>query len=1158
MNLNSSVKVAGLRWLFTNKTILVMKLTILLLTIACLQVSAIGFAQNITLSEKQTPLTTVFAHIKQQSGYRFFWEADQLSKIKVSVELENMSLEASLKQVLKNLPYTYSISKKSVVITQKIPAAADIVNPVSTEVNQQRVVTGTVYDETGVSLPGATVKVEGKERGAVTNENGKYTLQVNNDAEVLVVSYIGYITQRIVIGNKKVLDIKLLENPKNALTEVSVVAFGTQKKESVIGSITTVRPGELKIPSSNLTQALAGRIAGVIAYQQSGEPGADNADFFVRGITTFGTNTKPLILIDGIELTSTDLARLSTDDIATFSVMKDATATALYGARGANGVILVTTKQGVSGKPKISLRVENSASTPTSNVELADPVTYMKLANEASSTRGITPLPYLEEKIENTAKGVNPLVYPANDWREMLFKDYALNQRYNLNVSGGGTVARFYVAGAYNQDNGVLKVDKRNNFNSNIKLKSYSLRTNVNIDLTKSTELIVRLSGNFDDNKGPLDGGTSMYRKVMRSNPVLFPAYYPMDDAHWYVKHIMFGNSGLRNAYLNPYADMVKGYKDDSRSQMLAQFELKQKLDFLTKGLSIRAMVNITRTSSFYYLRAYNPFWYQLAGYDPLTDQYAISKTNDNGTEYLGFVEGKKELISTFYSESALNYNRTFGSKHDVSGLLVAINRETLTANANNDIYQTLPSRNLGVSGRASYGYDRRYYAEFNFGYNGTEKFAAKYRYGFFPSAGLAWSISNEKFFDPLKKIVTNLRLRYSYGLVGNDQIGVSDDRFFYLSNVNLNDPLKAAVFGRDLNEVKSGVSVLKYENNLITWERSTKQNLAMELSLFGKSNLVAEYFTEKRDHILMTRDIIPNTMGLSAPQRSNPGKASGKGVDIALDIQHAWTKDLWFSVRGNFTYARSKYTYYEEPEYAEPGRYRVGNPLKQEYGYIAERLFVDDQEALNSPKQNFGTYGGGDIKYLDVNRDGVINEGDIVPIGNPTVPEVIYGFGFSVTYKKFDISAFAQGAANQSFWIDPQATAPFGAYYYPNTSENSSIVYTNQLLQAYADSHWSEENRDVYATLPRLSPTANSNNNQKSTWYMRNAAFLRLKQVELGYTFSKRLVERIKASNLRIYLNGTNLLMLSKFKIWDSEMAGNGLGYPLQKVFNAGLNLTF
>lgn len=1135
----ASVSAKSFRRLFTSKIIVVMKLAIIILTIACMQVSANGYSQSISITGKQIPITRVFTQIKQQSGYRFFWESGALSDLKVSIELKDANLETALKQLFKGLPYTYSIAKKSIVITEAEPAVEE-----DADRSFQRVVTGSVYDESG-PMPGVTVKVEGKERGAITNGEGKYTIQVNANTEVLLFSYVGFVTQKITIGDQKTLDVKLVADPKNALEEVAVVAFGTQKKESVIGSITTVRPGDLKIPSSNLTAALAGRVAGVIAYQRSGEPGADNADFFVRGITTFGNNTRPLILIDGVELTTTDLARLQPDDIATFSIMKDATATSLYGARGANGVILVTTKQGAVGSAKISMRVESSASGATDNVKLADPITYMKLANEAVATR--TPLnerPYFDEKIENTAAGTNPLIYPANDWREMLFKDYAMNQRYNLNVSGGGQIARYYVAGSLNNDNGVLKVDERNNFNSNINLKSSSLRANVNINLTKSTELIVRLSGNFDDYTGPLDGGAEMYKKVMRANPVRFPAYYPVDAQHQFVKHIMFGNYGQGANYLNPYADMVKGYKDESRSQMLAQFEVKQGLDAVTKGLSVRTMLNLTRTSNFGFNRAYNPFWYQLAGYNSLTGDYAISQLNQNGTEYLGFSPTDKLLNATFYMESMANYNRTFDEKHGVSGLLVFITRQNLNANAG-DLQQSLPSRNMGVSGRATYAYKSRYFAEFNFGYNGTERFAKSHRFGFFPSAGVAWSASSEQFFEPYKSVISNLKFRYTYGLVGNDQIGDVNDRFFYLSNVDMNNSGKSALFGRDFGSYLNGIYVQRYANPYITWEKATKQNAAVEISLFGKSNIIAEYFTEKRENILMNRAAIPNTMGLSSVTKANLGQATGNGVDLSMDYQQAWSKDLWLSIRGNLTYAKSKYKVYEEPEYDEPWRSRVGQALSQQYGYIAERLFVDDEEAANSPSQGFGgQYGGGDIKYLDVNNDGKISQADQVPIGNPTVPEIVYGFGFSLSYKKFDFSAFAQGSGNQSFWIDQAATSPF--------------VNETQLLKSYADSHWSEENQDVYAIWPRLTPVINNNNNQVSTWFMRNASFLRLKQVELGYTLPKKLLNKISASNMRFYLSGTNLLMLSKFKLWDAEMAGNGLGYPVQRVFNIGLNLTF
>lgn len=1003
---------------------------------------------------------------------------------------------------------------------------------------------GTVRDAVDV-MAGVSVIIKGTTKGVTTNLSGKYILDVPDENAVLVFSMVGYKSQEIAVKGKDVINVTLVES-NNTMDDVVIVGFGTQKRTDLVGSVTTISTKNLKVPSSNLTTALAGRAAGIIAYQRSGEPGQDNADFFVRGVTTFGYKTSPLILIDGMELTTTDLARLQPDDISSFSIMKDATSTAVYGARGANGVILVTTKQGVVGKSKLSFRLENSASAPTTDVELADAITYMKLSNESILTRNpLGTVLYPEEKIENTILGKNPIVYPSNNWKEMLFKDYTMNQRANLSVSGGGGVAQYYVSGSYNKDNGILKVDQRNNFNNNIDLKSYTLRSNVTIEVTKSTQMIVRLNGNFDDYTGPIDGGAEMYRKVMRSNPVLFPAFYPKDDQHQFVRHIMYGNYGAGN-YINPYADMTKGYKDYSRSLMLAQLELKQDLSGLVKGLSFRTMMNTNRSSFFDVSRFYNPYLYTLSGYDQLSNTYKVNNINEtSATEYLGYQEGPKTVESTFYLESMLNYNRQF-KKHGLSGLLVYMMRQNLVANAG-DLQLSLPFRNLGVSGRATYSYDNRYFAEFTFGYNGSERFAESQRFGFFPSGGVAWTISNEAFFKDLKPIVSNLRLRATYGLIGNDAIGSPTDRFFYLSNVNMNDGSKAASFGNGIGTAPytvNGVTVSRYSNPDITWETATKRNLALEIGLFNRLTVQAEYYDEVRKNILMTRSAIPVTMGLSAPVRANVGEATGRGTDISMDYQQSLSNKIWFSARGNFTYASSKFKVFEEPQYKETYRSRIGYSLNQTFGYIAERLFIDDQEAANSPKQNFGPYGGGDIKYLDVNRDGQITEADQVAIGNPSVPEITYGFGFSLGIRSFDFSAFFQGLANESFWIDPVATSPFAG--------------ETQLLKAYSESYWSEDRRDVHALWPRLSSTVNANNTQTSTWFMRDGSFLRLKQIEFGYTLPKKLQNRIRASNFRVYANATNLLNFSKFKLWDVEMGGNGLGYPVQRVFNLGLNLSF
>ena len=1024
---------------------------------------------------------------------------------------------------------------------------------------QDITVRGKVIDENNEALPGVTITVVGSPQGVITDIDGNYSISVKQ-SDQLQFSFVGLETQVVPVNNQSIINVTLIE-VADLLDEVTVVAFAQQKKENVVGSITSINPTELKVPSSNLTTALAGRVAGIISYQRSGEPGMDNAEFFIRGVTTFGYNVNPLILIDGIESSSTDLARLRTDDIANFSILKDATATSLYGSRAANGVILISTKEGKEGEAKISIRVENYLSMPTSDVELADPLTYMRMHNEAILTRdplGI--LPYTQQKIDNTASGLNRTMYPVTDWKQELIKDQTMNHSVNLNVSGGGRVARYFVSGGFSQNNGLLKVDKRNNFNSNIDLKTYSVRSNVNVNLTKTTRLDVRVNATFDEYKGPINGGTQVYRNVMRTNPVMFPPYFEPDEEHAYVQHILFGNydDGSGRYYLNPYAEMVKGYRSYSRSVMTAQFQLNQDLDRILDGLKFRAMANTSRNTYFDTDRAYQPFWYQASSYNRLTDTFRLSLLNeDGGEEYLSYSPGSKDVVSDFYTESALSYEQEFNDKHAVNGLFVFLAQHRNTGNATT-LEASLPFRNVGLAGRAAYSYDSRYNVELNFGYNASERFHKSNRWGFFPSAGLAYTVSNEHFWEPLKDVVNTFRIKGTYGMSGNDAIGSA--RFLYLSNVNMSDAGRGASFGRDYVYNRPGISISRYSDPEITWEISTKSNLGFEIGLLNEFVIQADIYKEVRSNILQNRASTPAEMGLSAIPQANIGKAEGSGFDISVDYNKFFNNDFWMQGRANFTYAKSKYLIYEEYDYTTiaPWRSHVGYSIHQQWGYLAERLFVDDEEALKSPTQNFGEYSGGDIKYRDINNDGQITELDLVPIGYPTVPEIVYGFGLSLGYKNMDFSAFFQGLARESFWINPNATAPFREFTY--SGESLPGRPQNQLLKAYADSYWSEESQDIYALWPRLSVSnaGHGNNSQTSTWFMRDGSFLRLKQVEVGYTFSQQLMRRVYVDNCRIYLSGTNLLTWSKFDLWDIEMGGNGLGYPIQKVFNIGLQLNF
>jgi len=1023
------------------------------------------------------------------------------------------------------------------------------------EISQnKREITGSVVDTSGDPIPGVTVTIDGTTSGAITGADGTFKLEVS-DKDVLVASFIGMETKKVSVEGKKEIVI-VLEEKVDELEEVTVVAFAKQKKESVISSVSTIRPSELKTPSSNLTTALGGRIAGIVSYQRSGEPGLDNAEFFIRGVTTFGYKKDPLILIDNVELTATDLARLQVDDIASFSIMKDASATALYGARGANGVILVTTKEGKEGKVQFNVRAENSFSMATKKIDIVNPIRYMELHNEAVLTRNpLNPRPYSSEKIDATRRGLNPAVYPAVNWYDELFKDVTSNQRVNLNVSGGGKIARYYVAGSVTKDRGVLKVDSKNNYNNNIDLQRIQLRSNTNLNLTSTTELNVRISGTFEDYTGPVWGGTDIYNMVMAANPVRFPKYFDPTDEFSSAKHSLFGNYGT-GEYLNPYAEMVKGYKDYSQSIMIAQLELKQKLDFITKGLGARLLGSTTRDSYFDIIRNYTPFYYTTSYYDKAMDKYGLVCLNPNdGTDFLQSAGGEKRISTSFYFEGAVDYNITVAEKHALSALLVGTMRETLYSADAGDLQASLAHRNMGLSGRATYAFDHRYFLEFNFGYNGSERFSKRERFGFFPSAGLGWLISNEKFWDEeLNKKVNKLKLKATYGLVGNDAIGDQNDRFFYLSNVNLSNLDKNPIsFGENFENRIPGVSISRYANEYITWEKSKKMNLGIEVGLFNVIDLQADYFTEKRTNILMDRASIPSTMGLQAALRANVGEASSHGYEISMDANHVFNKDLWITGRANFVYATNKFDVYEEPNYPYPWLSWKGLNIDQKTGLIAERLFVDEADIANSPVQTFGEYMPGDIKYKDINNDGVINSQDNVPIGYPTTPKIMYGFGLSTGYKDFDFSFFFQGSAQSSFFIDPVATAPF--------LNNSSSIPGNKntaMLQGWADNYWSEENRNIYALWPRLSSEVVENNTQRSTWFLRDGSFLRLKSAELGYTIPKSLSKKWNIASLRIYLSGTNLLTFSKFDMWDVEMGGNGLGYPVQKVYNIGLNLSF
>lgn len=1156
------------------KLLLTMKITVFLLFLALTQVSAEGYSQQITYREANTTLKQVFNEINKQTGFNVFWSSRVIAKAPTfNANFDHTPLLEVLDFCLKEAHLTYSIEGTTIIIRTAPPAPTpqpeEVVPPDIT-------ITGTIRDPKGAVMAGVSIVVVGsRNEGTTTDNNGKFVLDVKEGA-VIKVSFISFESQTFTVtANKTVFNLVMLPDTKLG-DEIIITAYGKkEKKEAVVGSVSSINPEQLRTPSSNLTNALAGQVAGMISFQRGGQPGLDNSQFFIRGVTTFGYSPSPLILVDNIELSANDLARLNVDDIASFSILKDASAAALYGARGANGVILVTTKGGRTGRARISLRYERSISKPTKTVELADPVTYMKMFNEAVATRSDVSLqqpqftPNDIQGAEATWKktpGYNPYVYPAVDWFSTLFKKQTTTQRANLGLSGGTDFAQYYIAGAYSRDNGIMQNNPVNNFNSGMKFENYQLRANVNMKVTKTTEVIVRLWGNFNDYTGPITDdqsgfATDLYDRALHTSPVAFPAYFPPDSANLLTKHILFGNNGKIATGLqdNPYADLMYGYKSFSESRMSAQFELNQNLNFITPGLNFRGLFSTNRYSYFDLTRSYKPFYYTVNQYEPNTDKYSLIWLNDQpgaAQEYLSYSPGNKNVNTYIYFLGTMDYSHTFGD-HTIAATLVGTREQTQTANAST-LQLSLPHRNLGLAGRLTYNYKSRYFVEGNFGYNGSERFSSDHRFGFFPTIGGGWVVSNEPFWQNshISDIVTRLKLRGSYGLVGNDNIDrVESNRFFYLSTVTPHQG-PGATFGTRNSIFLQGPSIQNYPNPDATWETSHKSNLAVEFSLYKKLNVIAEYYWEYRENIFQNRGYIPVTEGLESTVKANLGTAYAKGLDLHADYRQTFSKDLWMQMLGNLTITSSRYGHYEEPEYKYRYRFLSGQQINQPQGYIAERLFVDDKEALNSPPQTFGgpQPQGGDIKYRDVNKDGIINQDDQVPIGLPTTPQIIYGFGISAGYKGFDINAFFQGLARESFFINPTSQNDRYNGYYGTTP----FVNSAQILKAYADNHWSEENQKLYALWPRLATYDVINNQQQSTWWLRDGSFMRLKSLEIGYTFPKKMVRGAFMDNLRIYFNGLNLITWSHFKLWDPEMAGQGFGYPVQKVFNLGINANF
>lgn len=1005
-----------------------------------------------------------------------------------------------------------------------------------------RTLTGTVIDAaTGEALIGVSVRIKGTSLGTITDLNGNFSIKVTSKSE-LEVSYIGYKKQTVMVGDLGVITIKMTSD-NEMLDEVVIVGAGTQKKVSVTGAISTIKGASLKVPSSSLTSSLAGKLAGVMSMTNSGEPGT-TSEFYIRGINTFGGTATPLILLDGVEISAGDLNRIPAESIESFSLLKDASATAIYGNRGANGVMLVTTKTGTENtKAKINVSIEASYFRPMNVVEFADGPTFMRTYNEAAQARSLTEITspkYSDERILNTERGVNPFVYPNVDWYDFIFKKGNFNQRANVNIQGGGSRVTYYMSLQANHDTGLLNAPKNYFYDSNINNWEYNFQNNISYKLTKTTTLDLRMMAQIGNRKGPNYSTSDMYKSVMHANPVDFPAYFPSEPND--KGFIRFGMSETKPGSfgVNPYAEMMKSFKERNFNTLNTSLSINQDMKFITKGLYIKALVNFKNFAESSYDRSIKPYYYKAKDGSWVTETNTYeTQLLQTGELYLSQSDISRNTDQTFYFDTRIDWKRSFND-HNVSAMLMYMMREYRSG--------VLPGRNQGYSGRLTYDYANRYLVEFNFGYNGSERLDSDSRFEFFPAASVGWVVSSENFWQPIIKYVNHLKIRSSYGLVGSDAFNGSAPHFLYQNDIGMGQAYDFWT-GLPSNEIKrkgANFEILAVRN--AGWEHVKKFDIGIDISFLNQLNFTFDFFRDYRNRILMARSSWPIMLGYwNSKPWSNIGEVENKGFEMSLNWSRQFGKDWWIDFRGNFTYNQNEYKYVDEPAYPYVWQTKTGKPLNTLNGYVAEGLFTSEEEIANWPDQSqLGpNIMPGDIKYRDIDGDGKITSDDQVMLSPYNhVPRIQYGFGLNVTYKKFDFGVFFNGSAKRKIMID----SGFTPFLVGGGDGKDGETLARNLMQWVADEHWSVDNPNPFATYPRLgiNKADVSNNTQPSSYWVRNGNFIRFKTLEVGY----------RLPYCRIYFSGDNLAVFSPFKLWDPELSWNS--YPLQRTFNLGVQFTF
>jgi len=995
---------------------------------------------------------------------------------------------------------------------------------------EEIIVTGLITDESHEPLVGVNVVIQDRPGlGAITDINGKFKIKMEPYLR-LVISFIGFETQEILIKEQKTIKVVMKEAKATALDEVVVTGTGEQRKLTMTGAVTNVDVSTLKTSSSSITNALAGNVAGVLARQASGMPGENRSEFWIRGISTFGAGSSALVLVDGFERSMNEI---NIEDIETFTVLKDASATAIYGSRGANGVVLITTKRGKEGKVHIDAKVETTYNTRTYTPELVDGYTYATLMNEARITRNQIPF-YSDEDLHLLANGLDKDLFPNVDWMGMLLKKGAPTYRATLNINGGGSLARYYVSASYVKEAGMYNVDEGlKDYDTNSSYHRWNYRVNVDMDITKSTLVRVGIAGSLDKMNQP-GVGNSVWESVMGYSPITSPVLFSDGRIPAY------GNSDGR---MNPWAASTQtGYQEHWNNKMQADITLEQKFDFITKGLKFVGRFGMDTNNA------------QWNNRKKLPEMWKVEQNRDSDGKLVPTKVRGEEIMSQQssstgerkeYLEAELHYNRSF-SDHLIGGVLKYTQDKIINTTSNSDVIQGIDRRHQGLAGRFTYGWKYRYFVDFNFGYNGSENFAPNHQFGFFPAYSAAWNIAEEPIVKKHLKWMNMFKLRYSYGKVGNDTM---NDRFPYLPSFGNSSGNGFNYSDLETSYFYDGLTYTKYATTNATWEIATKHDIGIDFSLWDdRFTGTIDYFYERRDGIYQSRSFIPVSVGLnsSLSYATNVSAVSSRGLDGNFGFKQK-IGNVNLTLRGNITYSKSKILEYDEEVTNYKYTLATGFQVSQPRGLIAEGLFKDYDDIRNSAKQTWGDVMPGDIKYRDVNGDGIVNDKDYVPIGATNRPNLIYGFGFSAQWKGFDVNVLFQGAGKSTFFIDGYTVYPFKDGDWGNIL--TDVVKSNRWILG--------ENEDPNAKYPRLSYGGNNNNYQSSTYWMRNGSYLRLKNLEVGYTIPKSIVNKIRLNNIRIYFMGTNLVTFSSFKLWDPELgSSNGQVYPLSKAYTLGLTI--